>query len=568
MQKSRSFSLSGSECEEQDEISDSEGEEQGQAEISGSEITDHDGKLELCDHADGCEPCEDMEVCDNAPVLINGIGEIISMVRSCAQKDTRRIISIDDNDNISISMIPNVTEQDHENMQNTVTTREKSLENEVSPRENDNAILEKNDSMIIKVDEEGDSLKSLYQDVTSDIALFGNLIKYLNTAKRKGGKGSKKQMIKWDGDLVELREFVELVLKQKGSWKSNLKIPTFKSAAISISWYKWSTKSLLIQGKDAENAKDYMMHLMEEYAKHGKVKSSTQEKNKQESATMRKSSNPAIKAKDSQSARNKEQREEPTKIWKTIEQLSKSLTEADKKITELSNLTKMSLDKCNMQTVQKNPRCKFLYKTAKLLHNHQGKTETNVAQDYKEIITLQQRVIEQEETIKVILKQNHELQKSNEQLKQELVKSGEAILKEQTTNVTYSENRKSDTQSKNSRSPSEVSDIPTVSSNNKPTIVIAGDSIIKDIKGWLMSRNKRVMISSFPGANTEDMKDFLTPLLRIKPDELIINIGTNNLQEESPNKFASDIIRLAERVRDSGVRSTVSSITYRGDDLA
>ena len=161
MQKSFSFSLSGSEFEEQDDISDSEGEEQGQAEISGSEITDHDGKLELCDNVDGCEPCEDMEVCGNTLVLINDIGEIISMVRSCAQKDTSRIILIDDNDNISISMIQSVIEQDHENMQNTVTTREKTLENEVSPGENDNAILEKNDSVIINVDEEGDSLNSL-----------------------------------------------------------------------------------------------------------------------------------------------------------------------------------------------------------------------------------------------------------------------------------------------------------------------------------------------------------------------------------------------------------------------
>ena len=117
MQKSLSFRLSGSECEEQDEVSDSEGKEQGQAEISGSVITDRDGKLELCDHADGCEPCEDMEECDNAPLLINDIGEIISMVRSWTQKDTSRIISIDDNDTISISMTPNVTEQDHENMQ-------------------------------------------------------------------------------------------------------------------------------------------------------------------------------------------------------------------------------------------------------------------------------------------------------------------------------------------------------------------------------------------------------------------------------------------------------------------
>ena len=89
--------------------------------------------------------------------------------------------------------------------------------------------------MIINVDEKVNSSKLLYQDVTGDIALFGNLIKYLETAKHKGGKGSKKQMINWDNDLVELREFVELVLKQNGSWKSNLKIPTFKSATISIS---------------------------------------------------------------------------------------------------------------------------------------------------------------------------------------------------------------------------------------------------------------------------------------------------------------------------------------------
>ena len=70
---------------------------------------------------------------------------------------------------------------------------------------------------------------------------------------------------------------------------------------------------------------------------------------------MRKTSNLAVKTTDSQNAETKEQREEPTKMWKTIEQLSKSLTEANKKITELSNLTKMSLDKCNVQTIQENP---------------------------------------------------------------------------------------------------------------------------------------------------------------------------------------------------------------------
>ena len=63
-----------------------------------------------------------------------------------------------------------------------------------------------------------------------------------------------------------------------------------------------------------------MMHSIEEYAKHSK--GSTQEKNKQESTAMRKTSNSAVKTTDSQNAGNKEQREESTKIRKTVEQLS------------------------------------------------------------------------------------------------------------------------------------------------------------------------------------------------------------------------------------------------------
>ena len=58
----------------------------------------------------------------------------------------------------------------------------------------------------------------------------------------------------------------------------------------------------------------------------------------------------------------------------------------------------MSPDKCNVQAAQKNPRCKFLYKTSKLLDDHQGKPETDVAQNFKDITVLQQRVKEQEET--------------------------------------------------------------------------------------------------------------------------------------------------------------------------
>ena len=47
----------------------------------------------------------------------------------------------------------------------------------------------------------------------------------------------------------------------------------------------------------------------------------------------------------------------------------------------------------------------------------------------------------------------------------------------------------------------------------RPGIIVAGDSMIKNVKGWLMSRKKQVRTYSFPGATTEDMEFFLKLLI-------------------------------------------------------
>ena len=39
----------------------------------------------------------------------------------------------------------------------------------------------------------------------------------------------------------------------------------------------------------------------------------------------------------------------------------------------------------------------------------------------------------------------------------------------------------------------------------KPKIIVAGDSILENLHGWMMARSKSVKIHSFPGATTEDM---------------------------------------------------------------
>ena len=67
---------------------------------------------------------------------------------------------------------------------------------------------------------------------------------------------------------------------------------------------------------------------------------------------------------------------------------------------------------------------------------------------------------------------------------------------------------------------------PSDEKKHKPKVIIAGDSIVKDMKGFMMSRSKLVKVHSFSGANTTDMESFLVPLLNKKARSL--NLACRN----------------------------------------
>ena len=87
-----------------------------------------------------------------------------------------------------------------------------------------------------------------------------------------------------------------------------------------------------------------------------------------------------------------------------------------------------------------------------------------------------------------------------------------------------------DENAKNIRKPR--NDIPKYRTK-KQNIIVAGDSMVKNLKGWLMSRKKNVRVYSFPGATTEDMEFFLKPLIARQPEEIILHIGTNDLSKDT-----------------------------------
>ena len=48
----------------------------------------------------------------------------------------------------------------------------------------------------------------------------------------------------------------------------------------------------------------------------------------------------------------------------------------------------------------------------------------------------------------------------------------------------------------------------------KSTVIIAGDSIVKNLNGWMMHHAKRVKVRSFSGAITTETKHFIDPFLK------------------------------------------------------
>ena len=98
------------------------------------------------------------------------------------------------------------------------------------------------------------------------------------------------------------------------------------------------------------------------------------------------------------------------------------------------------------------------------------------------------------------------------------------------------------------------------------TTVVAGDSLLKHLKGWMMARDGK--INSFPGATMQDMHHYLKPLLARKPDHIILHCGTNDLMNSlDAEDVANKIIELGRNMADTGPRCSISMLISRRDEL-
>ena len=79
--------------------------------------------------------------------------------------------------------------------------------------------------------------------------------------------------------------------------------------------------------------------------------------------------------------------------------------------------------------------------------------------------------------------------------------------------------------------------------NRKKTLIV-GDSIVKNIEGWRLSKRMKssVPVKSIPGATTKGMKHHIKESLEgNSPDSIILHVGTNNHKNtESAEDIANE----------------------------
>ena len=185
-------------------------------------------------------------------------------------------------------------------------------------------------------------------------------------------------------------------------------------------------------------------------------------------------------------------------------------------------------------------------------------TDQEPKETVKEICDLEQRLKKLEDENFKIKCKLEEMSRVNEALCKQLVK------RKTTTETAAKAKPKLKLKDTNSRTlllgQPDISTQRTGDVEKKPSIIVAGGSMVKGLNGWMMSRKNNVKVHSFSAAKTEDMTDFLKPLLKKRPAHLIINAGTNGLAYHEPEEIVKNIVALTKPAEPEGIKCAVPNV--------
>ena len=136
------------------------------------------------------------------------------------------------------------------------------------------------------------------------------------------------------------------------------------------------------------------------------------------------------------------------------------------------------------------------------------------------------------------------------------------------TKVTVKQNA-INTAAQNKQNSNDKTESDTLDKRKLPVTILLGDSMVKDIKDWKMSSHTRkVVVKHFSGAKTKDMKSYVIPTVRQKPDNIILHTGTNDLKTiDTPEEITMRILNLVMTCKMETDSVFISGIVPRTDKL-
>ena len=331
------------------------------------------------------------------------------------------------------------------------------------------------------------------------------------------------ERLKWTSDFPSLKNFVENCLQQQGKWSSpggNTK--QFKNCTdkLIITWYHKKQFTLSLQGQDGPVLKEKLVKLVQDKPVKEGVSSnrSTCHNESQQSTDVGADSGPEnslfTELKDikynlmilekrveantrslSINSQNQENttNEELLKQKGRCEKLQATLYNKDKEINELK-IKIASLETRAASAEQENDSLKLALKLI-MQEKSEGERQMQKNQNFAETVSQGKPKSEterQRHKTKPNRKERENIQRNNITLQNRFQPLENTV--DRTRDVNDSEDVEHD--------------------NPSRTTVIAGDSILKHLKAYKMSRNNnKVKVSTFPGCTTKDMRDHTNTVL-------------------------------------------------------
>ena len=409
--------------------------------------------------------------------------------------------------------------------------------------------------------------------VCEESTSFGNSESSEHSLKLSQVKNGHKIQFKWLGDLFELKSFIAEELKVSGKWThtdNNGGFDTLKSDGLSISFYS-GTKTLNVQGAKMEIIRKKLLDLsntsnisdsyesredsplevdeQRENYHQSEIKSSAEEDEAKHGHCHRKYLSDHGKVDVAMNTFPPSPQVCPCRI--EVNKMAAQMQELRLRVDNLAMASEPSYQELKQRIKMLENERDSLLTALRLLNNeaqckenlHQATPSSSVTSSSPSLSSPRDNptwsVVESS-------KRRRDKKKNHQQA------NGDSRPANQPT--IQAENALNDQRGESTRS--------------SKSVVILGDSMIKNIHGGKLSREAHVTLRSFSGSTVDDMIDFVRPFTRRKPDELILHIGTNDLKDEEPQQVAKKIVNLGlsiERETPS-TKLTLSGIINRSDD--